>query len=184
MLGSRPSHIPRSTDVRSVVKEIAAREPLITPHRQQQLSDLIDSLPASSCGTCSWRRRADRQDAAARQQALLPVEGVHGGASTSLTFRQSIRAHVLPLTNVALNKAGTKCVRARGPVAHAGRFITGSYDRACKVWDSTSGEELHTLDGHKNVVYAIAFNNPFGFVAVAAAAARHVAQRQDRHGLV
>ena len=25
-----------------------------------------------------------------------------------------------------------------------------------------SGEELLTLDGHKNVVYAIAFNNPFG----------------------
>lgn len=41
-------------------------------------------------------------------------------------------------------------------------FITGSYDRTCKVWDTTSGEELHTLEGHRNVVYAIAFNNPFG----------------------
>lgn len=44
------------------------------------------------------------------------------------------------------------------------RFITGSYDRTCKVWDTASGEELHTLEGHKNVVYAIAFNNPYGFV--------------------
>jgi dynein assembly factor with WDR repeat domains 1 len=42
------------------------------------------------------------------------------------------------------------------------RFITGSYDRTCKIWDSQSGEELHTLEGHKNVVYCIAFNNPFG----------------------
>jgi hypothetical protein len=25
-----------------------------------------------------------------------------------------------------------------------------------------SGEEVATLEGHKNVVYAIAFNNPFG----------------------
>jgi len=41
-------------------------------------------------------------------------------------------------------------------------FITGSYDRTCKVWDTQSGEELHTLEGHGNVVYAIAFNNPFG----------------------
>uniref|UniRef100_G1N2M7 Uncharacterized protein n=1 Tax=Meleagris gallopavo TaxID=9103 RepID=G1N2M7_MELGA len=41
-------------------------------------------------------------------------------------------------------------------------FITGSYDRTCKVWDTASGEELHTLEGHKNVVYAIAFNNPYG----------------------
>jgi dynein assembly factor with WDR repeat domains 1 len=44
------------------------------------------------------------------------------------------------------------------------RFITGSYDRTCKVWDTASGEELHTLEGHKNVVYAIAFNNPYGLV--------------------
>jgi WD40 repeat protein len=25
-----------------------------------------------------------------------------------------------------------------------------------------SGDRLHSLEGHKNVVYAIAFNNPFG----------------------
>jgi dynein assembly factor with WDR repeat domains 1 len=30
------------------------------------------------------------------------------------------------------------------------------------VWNTTTGEELLTLEGHKNVVYAIAFNNPFG----------------------
>ena len=42
------------------------------------------------------------------------------------------------------------------------RFITGSYDRTCKVWKTTTGDELLTLEGHKNVVYAIAFNNPYG----------------------
>lgn len=41
-------------------------------------------------------------------------------------------------------------------------FITGSYDRTCKVWGGASGEELLTLEGHKNVVYAVAFNNPYG----------------------
>ena len=41
-------------------------------------------------------------------------------------------------------------------------FLTGSYDRTCKVWDTGSGEELLTLEGHKNVVYAVAFNNPYG----------------------
>jgi len=41
-------------------------------------------------------------------------------------------------------------------------FITGSYDRTCKVWDTATGEELQTLEGHRNVVYAIAFNNPYG----------------------
>lgn len=43
-------------------------------------------------------------------------------------------------------------------------FITGSYDRTCKVWDTNAGEELFTLEGHRNVVYAIAFNNPYGSV--------------------
>lgn len=42
------------------------------------------------------------------------------------------------------------------------RFITGSYDRTCRVWDTVSGTELHSLEGHRNVVYAIAFNNPYG----------------------
>ena len=42
--------------------------------------------------------------------------------------------------------------------------MTGSYDRTCKVWDTASGEELHTLEGHRNVVYAVAFNNPYGYV--------------------
>lgn len=43
------------------------------------------------------------------------------------------------------------------------RFITGSYDRTCKIWDTASGEELQTLEGHRNVVYAVAFNNPYGY---------------------
>ncbi|OCT81087.1 hypothetical protein XELAEV_18027900mg [Xenopus laevis] len=60
-----------------------------------------------------------------------------------------LRAHILPLTNVAFNKSGSS-------------FITGSYDRTCKVWDTASGEELHTLEGHHNAVYAIQFNNPYG----------------------
>ncbi|CAN0484221.1 unnamed protein product, partial [Ectocarpus sp. 12 AP-2014] len=60
-----------------------------------------------------------------------------------------LRAHILPLTNCAFNKSGDK-------------FITGSYDRTCKVWNTTTGDELLTLDGHRNVVYAIAFNNPWG----------------------
>lgn len=29
-----------------------------------------------------------------------------------------------------------------------------------QVWNTYTGEDLFTLEGHKNVVYAIAFNNP------------------------
>ena len=45
---------------------------------------------------------------------------------------------------------------------HFIRFATGSYDRTAKIWDSESGMELFTLEGHKNVVYSVAFNNPHG----------------------
>lgn len=39
-------------------------------------------------------------------------------------------------------------------------FITGSYDRTCKIWETATGAEVGTLEGHKNVVYTIAFNRP------------------------
>jgi len=56
---------------------------------------------------------------------------------------------LLPLTNCTFNKSGDK-------------FLTGSYDRTCKVWDTISGEELQSLDEHQNVVYTMAFNVPYG----------------------
>ena len=62
---------------------------------------------------------------------------------------KTLKAHILPLTNCAFNKSGEK-------------FITGSYDRTCKVWDTMTATQLLSLEGHKNVVYALAFNNPFG----------------------
>jgi dynein assembly factor with WDR repeat domains 1 len=60
---------------------------------------------------------------------------------------KTIRSHILPLTNCAYNKQGDQ-------------FITGSYDRTCRVFDGTTGEERLVLEGHKNVVYAVAFNYP------------------------
>ncbi|XP_048200108.1 dynein assembly factor with WDR repeat domains 1 isoform X4 [Perognathus longimembris pacificus] len=110
-----------STDVGALVEEIQKVEPLITTSRTQQVTLLVQRL-----------------------QEKLAQHSDH-----SFYLFKVLRAHILPLTNVALNKSGS-C------------FITGSYDRTCKVWDTTSGEELHTLEGHGNVVYTIAFNNPYG----------------------
>ncbi|XP_054113977.1 dynein assembly factor with WD repeat domains 1 isoform X10 [Callithrix jacchus] len=110
-----------STDVSALVEEIQQAEPLITASRTEQVKLLIQRL----------------------QEKL----GQHSN-HTFYLFKV-LRAHILPLTNVALNKSGS-C------------FITGSYDRTCKLWDTASGEELNTLEGHRNVVYAVAFNNPYG----------------------
>uniref|UniRef100_A0A8C2YND9 Dynein assembly factor with WD repeat domains 1 n=1 Tax=Chinchilla lanigera TaxID=34839 RepID=A0A8C2YND9_CHILA len=112
-----------STDVSALVEEIQEAEPLITASRTEQVKLLVQRL-----------------------QEKLGQNSKH-----IFYLFKVLRAHILPLTNVALNKSGS-C------------FITGSYDRTCKVWDTRSGEELHTLEGHRNVVYAIAFNNPYGKV--------------------
>lgn len=45
-------------------------------------------------------------------------------------------------------------------------FIIGSYDRICKVWDIVLGEEFYVLEGYKNVVYVIVFNNFYGYVLI------------------
>ncbi|XP_032713299.1 dynein assembly factor with WDR repeat domains 1 isoform X2 [Lontra canadensis] len=114
-------NLSSSTDVNALVEEIQKAEPLITASRSDQVKLLIQRL-----------------------QDKLRQHSNH-----KFYLFKVLRAHILPLTNVALNKSGS-C------------FITGSYDRTCKVWDTASGEELHTLEGHRNVVYAIAFNNPYG----------------------
>nr|CAH8822652.1 unnamed protein product [Trichobilharzia regenti] len=108
------------SDTEEVLKEICDKEPLITEKRKIQVQDLIERLK-------SKLRSSDK---------------------SKFGQYKILRAHILPLTNVAFNKSGS-------------HFITGSYDRTCKVWDTETGNEVHTLEGHKNVVYAIAFNLPF-----------------------
>jgi dynein assembly factor with WDR repeat domains 1 len=77
------------------------------------------------------------------------IDKIESKKNQSFEIFKTLKAHMLPLTNCAFNKNGD-------------RFITGSYDRTCKVWDTFTGEELLSLEGHKNVVYCMAFNNPFG----------------------
>jgi dynein assembly factor with WDR repeat domains 1 len=109
------------TDVDRLIDQILLEEPLISQSKKPQLKKLIETLIAK------------QQENQQQRFALFKV----------------LRAHLLPLTNCAFNKSGSK-------------FITGSYDRTCKVWDTNSGQELLSLDEHTNVVYTMAFNNPYG----------------------
>uniref|UniRef100_A0A2K6F3V1 Dynein assembly factor with WD repeats 1 n=1 Tax=Propithecus coquereli TaxID=379532 RepID=A0A2K6F3V1_PROCO len=87
-------------------------------------------------------------------QRLQEKLGQHGNHKFYL-FKviRVLKILVISIVNYILANATGRC-----------HFITGSYDRTCKLWDTASGEELHTLEGHRNVVYAIAFNNPYGKV--------------------
>jgi dynein assembly factor with WDR repeat domains 1 len=62
------------------------------------------------------------------------IDKLEENAEQSFYLFKILRAHILPLTNCAFNKSGD-------------RFITGSYDRTCKVWNTNTGEELLTLEG-------------------------------------
>ena len=86
--------------------------------------------------------------------ALLNTKKYHSDSINEKKFKCSrvLKAHVLPLTNVAFNKSGSLC-------------LTGSYDRTAKIWkvdQDDSDQKPITLEGHKNVVYTVSFNNPFG----------------------
>ncbi|KAG8002110.1 Dynein assembly factor with WDR repeat domains 1 [Nibea albiflora] len=109
------------TNPDELIAEIRQSEPLITESRAVQVKQLIVRLQQKQV-------QHDRH---------------------KFCFSKELKAHILPLTNVAFDKSGS-------------RFITGSYDRTCRVWDTASGTELHKLEGHRNVVYAVAFNNPYG----------------------
>jgi len=109
------------TDIDRLIDQILLEEPLISEARKPQLKKLIEKLIEK------------QQENMEQRFGLFKV----------------LRAHLLPLTNCAFNKSGSK-------------FITGSYDRTCKVWDTNTGQELLSLDEHTNVVYTMAFNNPFG----------------------
>lgn len=63
-------------------------------------------------------------------------------------LQRQLKVHKQPLTNCAFDKYGK-------------RFITGSYDQTCKMFDSETGEELLSLEEHENIIYCVAFNNPF-----------------------
>ena len=50
----------------------------------------------------------------------------------------------------------------RPPIFVKWLWFSGSYDRTCKIFETASGKELFSLEGHQNVVYSVAFNNPKG----------------------
>lgn len=77
------------------------------------------------------------------------IDKIESKKNQEFQLYKTLKTHLLPLTNCAFNKNGDK-------------FITGSYDRTCKIWDTHTGKELFSLEGHKNVVYSLSFNNPFG----------------------
>ncbi|KAK4329180.1 hypothetical protein Pmani_000410 [Petrolisthes manimaculis] len=108
-------HLTPTSEVKEVVLDIVKLEP--TASRQQpRLEKLIGRL----------------------------VHVLRESSHTSYTRHRILRAHILPLTNVVLNKDASLCA-------------TGSYDRECRLWNTNDGTLLATLRGHQDVVFDLMF---------------------------
>lgn len=113
-----PSLTPSRSDVDVIVNQIAVEEPLITDSKKPHLRRLIYSKlsPGSRC--CP-------------HLTSELIEKIEGNETSDYFLFKILRAHILPLTNCAFNKSGDK-------------FITGSYDRTCKVPGSSWPDEAST----------------------------------------
>lgn len=82
---------------------------------------------------------------------LIRMQRVDVGKS--FVARSAFRPHPAPTCNFACNKDGSVAV-------------TASYDNTCRVWNTAEAAKLRSLEGHTNVVFSVAFNNPFGKLVV------------------
>jgi hypothetical protein len=68
------------------------------------------------------------------------------------------------ITQKAIMKKLIRPVYPMGAISNDGRFIvTGSGDTA-KIWNTQTGECVHTLQGHKGIIYSIAISHDDTFI--------------------
>ena len=85
-----------SSNTEAILQEIISREPLVTPARSDQVRKLIESM--SLCLMyCN-----DYNVPLELQQKLGQSDDKH------FYLFKVLRAHILPLTNVAFNKSGSR----------------------------------------------------------------------------
>ena len=132
------------SNIDALARQVVDEEPLIPENRLDQVKQILGVLQ---------EKTYDQKQVCVVFSFWVLVFSLelfpHNHTTQVFYLFKMLRAHILPLTNCAFNKDGDK-------------FITGSYDRTCKVWDTATGDELVSLEGHKNVVYALSFNTPFG----------------------
>jgi WD40 repeat protein/serine/threonine protein kinase len=66
-------------------------------------------------------------------------------AATGKELLRPFRAHDAPVICLAFSPDGR-------------HLVTGSWDSTAKVWDAATGKLLHTLSGHKHVIYGVTFS--------------------------
>ncbi|KAG8135982.1 hypothetical protein E2320_008957, partial [Naja naja] len=134
-----------ATDVEALVEDIRKAEPLITQSRKDQVVHLILRL----------------------QEKL-------GQVDHKFYLFKVLRAHILPLTNVAFNKSALS-LEVMTEHANCGirqqeksyvlwkateidKIATGSFDKTCKLWSVDTGKCYYTFRGHTAEIVCLSFN--------------------------
>lgn len=85
-----------SSNTEAILQEIISREPLVTPARSDQVRKLIESMSLSLMYCNDYNVPLELQ------QKLGQSDDKH------FYLFKVLRAHILPLTNVAFNKSGSR----------------------------------------------------------------------------
>ncbi|EFN80036.1 WD repeat-containing protein 69 [Harpegnathos saltator] len=109
------------TDIRALAESIKATEPVITESVMDQLVETLQRLQAKVCDTNAAHKRYYKY--------------------------KTLQTHLLPVTNVALDKLGKR-----------DKIVTASFDKTAKVWCSQTGHCLATMWGHEAEVVVAKFS--------------------------
>ena len=85
-----------SSNTEAILQEIISREPLVTPARSEQVRKLIESMTVLHVLSVCYNISLELQ------QKLGQSDDKH------FYLFKVLRAHILPLTNVAFNKSGSR----------------------------------------------------------------------------
>ena len=171
------------SDIEEICDELIHREPLIAAGRRPQLRSLLLRLVEKQIDMCDGTRNFHLFKVLSAHILPLTNCAFNKGGDRFITgsYDRTCKASLLGSERYCCDSEQRCIVRAReretviiaahfllplSPPAHSSSLppaLPYSSTMSCaQIWDTATGSELLTLEGHKNVVYAIAFNNPFG----------------------
>ncbi|CAG4950632.1 unnamed protein product [Parnassius apollo] len=119
-----------NSDVKQIADNLQQKEALITDEVREQLEQCLVTL----------KKRIEHE----------------GPTGKRFYIYKTLVTHLLPLTNVAFDKAGSNNL-----------VVTGSFDKSARIWRVETGECIYTLWGHSAEIVSVQFAPRGGHVATA-----------------
>lgn len=102
-------------------------------------------------------------------KCYLEISDRHKKKKRNFSRHLKLQTHKQPLTNCGFSKYGEY-------------FATCSYDRTCKIWDTSSGNLINTLSGHRKPVFCLNFSHFSDQIILATGSFDHTARLWGLNG--